>query len=131
MPHTTLLTFPCFSKSDLLSLASSVSDEGVLSLAARFIRDVALDQIVLRGAKDEYLLGITAGLPGFRLAPVVVTAGAAGAGEANVLEYARRVELLGICLELWARQSFDFLKERITNFDQRSAQTLSFLIART
>ena len=65
----------------------------------------------MMGAKDEYVLGITAGLSGFRLAPEVVSAGAAGAGEANALENARGVELLGICLELWARQSFDFLIE--------------------
>jgi hypothetical protein len=40
---------------------------------------------------------------------VVVTLGALSTAEAELLEGLHGVEALGVLLELWSRQSFDFL----------------------
>ena len=44
------------------------------------------------------------------MSPVEVAAGTGGSGEANLGEGLRRVELVGVGLELRPRQSFDFLE---------------------
>lgn len=95
-----VLTFPSLSVSDLLALADSASDERVSSLAAK-----------ARLSHIDNLLRVAAGLPGLRVAPVVVSAlGALCAGEAELLEGLDGVELLGELLELGTSERLDFLQ---------------------
>ena len=62
--------------------------------------------------ENQDLLLITAGLPSWTVAPVVVLAlWAFCAREAQILQRCDWVELLGVRSELRPGESFDFLKE--------------------
>ena len=83
-----LLTLPGFCESDIVAIAGTVADEGVLSLAIR----------------------VSAGRPRFSVAPVEVATVALGAGKSDFLENLRRVKLLRVGLELGPGQGFDLLQ---------------------
>ena len=83
-----LLTFPGFCERDIVAIASTIADEGVLSLA----------------------VGVPAGRPRLRVSPVEVTTGALRAGKSDRLKHPRRVILLRVGLELGPCQSFDLLQ---------------------
>ena len=98
-----LLTLPSLSKCDLISIASSVANERVLALTAT---------VDVRTLSGLYLLRVTASCALLSVPPVVISASVDGATRsvvAQILEHGRRVELLGVRLELRTGQSFDFL----------------------
>ena len=90
-------TFPSFCVSDGLSLANSVANEGVGSLAAKSL-------------EGYILLGVSAGLASFSASPEVLLALlAVSSVEAQLLECLNRVKLLRVSLELRLSQLLYFL----------------------
>ena len=83
-----LLTLPGFCERDIVAIASTIADEGVLALA----------------------VGVSASRPRFRVSPVKVTTFALSAGKSDRLKHLRRVILLRVGLELGPCQSFDLLQ---------------------
>ena len=78
---------PRFSEGDVVAIAGTVANEGVLALAIR---------VTTVGS----LLGMS---------PIVVSALTLGARETNRFEHARWIELLRIRLEFGSGQVFDLL----------------------
>ena len=96
---------PSFRKSDFVISSSTITDERVLSLALR----------------------VTAGSPFLGMAPVEIIAYAAlSTRKSDIGEHVSWVELIGVCLELWSSQSFDFLqteRDKLENAGRAGAES--------